>query len=175
MKKIINFFLFPAIVLFLILNNYGCNKDDNSVLSPARTIEGTWKTTVAVKHYIKTDFCTGNLEHVATQDRMVTMIITKGTDENHVNVEMRYAGSNFTVVNSNCTYSTGYVPDVSPDYLQGVISSTSLKLVDSQNKEHGSFSFTTDNMMGTWNDDWCMVYCQTVYTNTNELKLYLQH
>ena len=175
MKKLSQFLLFATFFVIFLLINSGCNKDDNPVLSAARDLEGTWKTTFPVKFYIMTDFCTNDLELVATEYRSVTMIITGGSDENHVNIQINHTDSNFTVVNPNCTNGAGYVPDVSPNFYKGVISGTRLSIVDDNSKEYGKFNFTTDLMEGTWRDAWCMVYCQTVYTDTNQLKLTLQH
>jgi hypothetical protein len=173
MKKVISL----TILLFLIITFYsiiiGCSKEETN-LSPARNIEGTWKTSFVIPHKIKTDFCSANLKLVATQDRIVTLIITKGTDDNHVNVEYKYTGSNFKNINTNCTFGTGYTPDVSPNFYKGTISSTSLLITDSKNKTIGNFSFTTDLMEGTWNDNWCIGFCQAVYTDTNQLKLIKQ-
>ena len=161
---------FSIIIVFIMIT--GCKL--NSGLTPARKIEGVWKTSSPVKFYIKTDFCTSNLELVATEDRTVTMGI-KETSNYTVDITLTYTSSNFTVVNQNCTSSTGYTPDVSPMYLHGDISSTQLTVMNSQSKVLGIFTFTTDLMQGTWNDLWCMVYCQNVYTDTNGLKLTLQH
>ena len=142
---------------------------DGGGLSPARELAGTWRTTFPVKFYIKTDFCSANPELVASEDRTVTMIITEET-EYTVNIEMRHESSNFTVLDQQCN-PTGYVPDVSPTFLYGTIASTQLTVTDSQDNVLGIFNFTTDLMEGTWNDFWCAVYCQIVYTETNQLKL----
>ena len=171
MKKIA---FFTTIVLFL-LSIWGCKKDLQGTLTAARKIEGTWRTNLPIKFYIKTDFCTGVLEDVAMENRDVTMKI-KATGDNYVDITMSFLTSNFSIVNQNCNNNnTGYVPDVSPMFLKGTISSTELTISDSNNQTFGVFTFTTDLMEGTWNDSWCMVYCQNVYTETNQFKLSLQH
>src|SRR4030067_2720681 len=59
-------------------------------LTPARNLEGTWKTTFAVKFYIKTDLDTfGELKDVGSENRTVTWIITGTSDEHEVNDEVR--------------------------------------------------------------------------------------
>ena len=151
----------------------GCSKDDGvSGLTPARNIVGTWKTTFPVKHFIKTDYCSVSLKDVATQDRMVTFVITEA-GEATVNIQWTYTGSNYTVTDPQCN-PTGYVPDVSPMFLKGTISSTQLTVTESSGRTLGTFNFTTDLMQGTWDDEWCLAYCQEVYTGTNTLKLILQ-
>jgi len=170
MKKIKKIVSLLIIISFTMIT--GCILSPK--LTPARKIAGVWKTTFPVKFYIKTDFCSTNLELVATEDRMVTMEI-KETSNYTVDITLTYTSSNFTVVNQNCGSSTGYTPDVSPMFLHGDIASTQLMVMDSQSNVLGIFTFTTDLMQGTWNDLWCSVYCQNVYTNTNELKLVLQH
>lgn len=127
-----------------------------------------------IKFYIKTDFCTGVLEDVAMDNRDVTMEI-KETGDNSIDIIMSFFTSNFSITNENCDNSSGYTPDVSPMFLQGSISSTKLTISNSDNQVLGIFNFTTDLMEGTWDDSWCMLYCQNVYTKTNQLKLTLQH
>lgn len=162
------------IISCLLLFVQSCSKEDSNNLTPARDIIGTWKTSFTVPHKIKTDFYSFNLEDVATQDRLVTLIITSGADDNNVNVEYRYTGSNFKNINANCTSGTGYTPDVSPTFYKGVISGTRLSVQNSKKKEIGTFTFTTSLMQGTWKDEWCLGFCQTVYTDTNQLKLMKQ-
>ena len=151
----------------------GLIEDENTSLSPARNIEGTWQTPFPVTFLIKTDFCSDNLELVASEEREVTMIITERSDYT-VNIELRYTSSNFTVLDSQCD-PTGYVPDISPMYLKGIISSTQLTVMNSEGRVLGIFQFTTDLMEGTWSDLWCAIFCQNVYTEDNQLKLVRQH
>ena len=141
-------------------------------LTPARNLEGTWKTTFAVKFYIKTDFDTfGELQDVGSENRIMTWIITATSDENVVDVEVY-----FTVSNRQLVTGSGYTPDVSPMFLKGTISGKRLTLKTggsqlSESRTVGEFSFTTDIITGTWSDHWSMVYEQEVYTQTNTLIL----
>lgn len=150
----------------------GCIEDDSNdiPLTPARNIEGTWKTTFDVDYYIMTDFCTGFLVDVATEKRNVIWVITP-IDDNTVDIEATYTNSGYTITNSSCGTSTGYVPDVSPQFYIGSISSSSLTIKDGSGFTKGTFSFTTDLMQGNWDDQWCLIFCQEVYTINNELKL----
>ena len=141
-------------------------------LTPARNLEGTWKTAFPVKFYIKTDFDTfGELQDVGSENRTMTWIITATSDENVVDVEVY-----FTVSNRQLVTGSGYTPDVSPMFLKGTISGTRLTLKTggsqlSDSRTVGEFSFTTDIITGTWSDQWSMVYEQEVYTQTNTLIL----
>jgi hypothetical protein len=136
-------------------------------LTPARNLEGTWKTSFPVTFYIKTDFETfGELQDVGSENRTMTWIITATGDENVVNVEVR-----FTVSSRLLVSDSGYTPDVSPMFLKGAISGTRLTLTTGDNRTIGEFSFTTDIFKGTWNDHWSMAYEQEVYTATNSLIL----
>ncbi len=144
-------------------------------LTPARNLEGTWKTTFNVKFYIKTDFETfGELQDVGSEDRTMTWIITPTSNENVVDVEVQFTSSNRQVVSGS-----GYTPDVSPMFLTGTISGSRLTLstggsVLSESRAIGEFSFTTSILTGTWNDRWSMAYEQQVYTTTNSLVLMKQ-
>jgi hypothetical protein len=98
----------------------------------------------------------------------MTWTITSTSDENTVNIEVQFTGSNLQLVDGS-----GYTPDVSPMFLTGTISGTRLTLTTggSEDRTIGQFSFTTDIITGTWNDQWIMVYEQEVYTTTNSLTL----
>ena len=142
-----------------------------TTLTPARNLEGTWKTAFAVKFYIKTDFETGELQDVGSEDRTMTWIITGTSKENVVNVEVSFAISNRQLASGS-----GYVPDVSPNFYTGTISGTRLTLTTGgstfeESHSVGEFSFTTDIITGTWNDQWSLAYGQEVYTTTNSLTL----
>ncbi len=149
----------PMIILFL-----GCTA--NTELSPARNLAGEWETTFPVKFYIKTDFINGVLEDVGSEDRTMEWIISEGYNDNTVYVEITFESSNRTIISGS-----GYTPDVPFMSLIGQIEGTRLILATSDGTIIGEFSFTTDLIMGTWNDSWEMAYAQEVYTKTNELKL----
>jgi hypothetical protein len=135
-------------------------------LTPARNLEGTWKTTFPVKFYIKTDFETfGELEDVGSENRTMTWIITATNDENIVNVEVY-----FTALDRQLVANSGYTPDVSPMFLDGIISGTRLTL-KTGDQTICECNFTTDIITGTWSDYWSMVYEQEVYTIINSLVL----
>ncbi len=148
--------------------NTPTNATPNPVsLTPARNLEGTWKTAFPVTFYIKTDFETfGELQDVGSENRTMTWIITATGDENVVNVEVQFAVSNRQLVSDS-----GYTPDVSPMFLKGTISGTRLTLTTGDNGTIGEFNFTTDIITGTWSDHWSMAYEQEVYTATNNLVL----
>ena len=140
-----------------------------ATLTPARNLEGTWKTTFPVQFYIKTDFETfGELTDVGSENRTMTWILTGTSDENVVDVEV-----SFTVSNRQLDSGSGYTPDVSPMFLTGTISGARLTLT-TDGRTIGDFSFTTDIITGTWSDNWSMVYEQEVYTTTNSLTLVKQ-
>jgi hypothetical protein len=128
-----------------------------------------------VKFYIKTDFETfGELQDVGSENRTMTLTITRTNDENVVDVEVQ-----FTTSNRQLEAGSGYTPDVSPMFLMGSISGSRLTLTTggstlSDSSVIGEFSFTTDILTGTWDDHWSMAYEQQVYTATNSLVLMKQ-
>ena len=152
------------------LNDGSQGLDTNPTsLTPARNLEGAWKTSFPVKFYIKTDFETfGELKDVGSEDRAMTWVITATGNENGVDVEV-----SFTVSNRQLATGSGYTPDVSPMSLTGTISGTRLTLTTG-GRTVGEFSFTTDIITGTWSDHWSMAYEQEVYTTTNSLILVRQ-
>ena len=146
----------------------GCGGSESGPLTPARSLVGTWRTSIPVTMYFDTDFCTPDLSLVGTQSWDVTWVVTPGADENSVNVEMAFAGSNWHLI-AGCP-GAGVVPEVSPFTLTGNVSSTSLTLKKGT-QVVGSFTFTTDNMQGDFDYAWCMVYCQREYTQNRTMIL----
>ncbi len=85
-----------------------------------------WKTTFPVKFYIKTDFETfGELKDVGSEDRTMTWIVTATGNENAVDVEVQFASSNNQFVSGS-----GYIPDLSPVFLTGMINGSPLDSYD---------------------------------------------
>jgi heme/copper-type cytochrome/quinol oxidase subunit 2 len=135
-------------------------------LTPARELEGTWKTAFPVTFYIRTDFETfGVLQEVGSENRSMIWTITATSDENVVDVEVQ-----FTVSNRQLIADSGYTPDVSPMFLKGIISGTRLTL-KTGDRTVAECNFTTDIITATWSDHWSMAYEQEVYTATNSLIL----
>jgi len=140
----------------------------NPTLTAARDLVGTWQTSSATKFYIKTDFATGQLEDVGSEDRTMTWTITATGDENTVDVEVQFSYSNRQLIDQS-----GYTPDVSPMFLTGTISGSRLTLQDGD-RTVGTFDFTSDIIHGTWDDHWTLAFEQEVYTSTNGLTLMRQ-
>jgi len=146
---------------------------DSDKLTPTRDIDGTWSTTFATEFIIATDYEQfGVLADVGTEDRTMTWTITPTDNEHYVYVYIEFSVSNRQLVSGS-----GYVPDVSPMMLTGVVNGTQLILTKDgsgpieQYGSIGEFTFTDKFMEGTWHDHWEGVWEQNVYTNTNGLKL----
>jgi hypothetical protein len=149
------------------------NRSTPGVLTPTRDIVGTWKTPFSTKFIIATDWSTfGQLEDVGSENRTMTWTITATDKENIVMVQVE-----FSYTNRQLIPDSGYTPDVSSMGLTGIINGTQLTLTKADSgpiKQIGSvgvFTFTTNNMEGTWHDHWSGVWDQNVYTPTNGLKL----
>lgn len=65
-----------------------------SPLTPARDLTGVWNTNFPTKYYYATDFRTGAMEDVASEDRIVTWTVTQGGNETTVNITQNYTASN---------------------------------------------------------------------------------
>lgn len=152
----------------LVVAASGCGGTDSGPLTPARNIAGTWKTSIPVKVFFDTDFCTPDLSLVASQDWDVTWVITPGADDNSVNVSMSFAGTNWQLI-AGCP-GAGVVPEVPPMQFTGNVSSTTLTL-NKGSEAVGTFTFTTDILQGDLDYQWCMVYCQREYTTGRTLIL----
>jgi len=156
------------------LNDFTDNSLSNAgKLTPTRDIEGTWTTTLSTQFTIATDYENfGQLTDVGSEDRTMTWTITGTSDEHTVIVNVQ-----FTYSNRQLIQGSGYTPDVSPMQLTGTINGTQLTLTKGnvgpieQIGAIGVFTFTSNQMEGTWHDHWNGAYEQKVYTTTNALKL----
>lgn len=153
-------FIFMSVVLF-----DGCNKTDesNPVSSPANKFVGNWKSEEPILVKVKTDYCTNNLEDVATMEWEVSWEVTETDNPNIVNIAMHYSSSNFTITNSECNSGTGYLPEPQPVYMKGYITDNTLTVVY-DNQEIFSVDYVNDKMSGELRYNYCMIYCQEIYT-----------
>jgi hypothetical protein len=158
-------------VSFLLLIAACGGSEASGPLSPARNLSGTWKTVAPARVNFDTDFCTDPASLMATQDWAVTWVITPGATDNAVNVQMSFAASNTQRIDG-CP-GTGVVPEVSPMFLTGNISAATLTLRNGSDP-FGTFTFTTDNLQGDMDYEWCMVYCQREYTQSRTFILLRQ-
>ncbi len=140
------------------------NSTSNSNLSPSRDIAGTWKTTVPTKFSFSTDF----ESDAGYQMWNVTLTITKTADPNVMNVQMY-----FVVASSAIKPGSFAIPEVSPMFLTGAVNSSQMQLRSGADVK-GVFSFTSTTMTGTYDDTWAAIYGQSVFTETNAIKLYKQ-
>lgn len=145
----------------------------SGTLPPARNLLGTWKAAAPTTVTFSTDSCGNALNTMTlagTQPWMVTFVITAGSDENHVFVQMSFTKGAVTPVAVSACASPILVPEVSPMFLTGVISSTRLTLY-SGNTSAGVFTFTTDTLTGTFDYTWTGIYSQREYTAANGMIL----
>jgi hypothetical protein len=144
-----------------------------AVLTPARNLAGTWKTSIATPINFSTDSC-GNapstMTLAGTEPWMVTWIITPGVDDNHVNIQMTFTKGVFTHVTATACSSPILVPEVSPMYLTGAISSTRMNLYYGT-VPAGVFNFTTDILTGTFDYTYTGLYSQREYSDPNTMIL----
>jgi hypothetical protein len=140
-------------------------------LGSAADLVGTWRTPFATTYYYATDsrtFDPDDLEDIASEDRIVTWVITAGADANTVNIVQSYTSSNRQTLIADGLYT----PEINADRdLTGYISSSSLT-VKSGNTNVGYFTFTSSNITGTWNDDsYSALYTENIRTAVNGLTL----
>jgi hypothetical protein len=154
----------------IVLFNNGCSSKSNP-LSAARNIIGTWEMSTPVTVNIATNFCDFvTMQLRVTEKWDIVFVITSGTDENHVNVKMTFAISNSTIVDNCGGLGTGAIPEVSPMFLTGVISSTTLTLYNGST-QFGEFEFISNSMQGTIDYTWTSGWSQRIYTDTNAVIL----
>lgn len=147
----------------------------NAPLTPARQLEGTWRSAINIPMNYQTDFC-GPKQVVGTSTWNVTWILTAVQGfTNVLDVEMRYTTTGMTRVNSACgSGSTGWLPLPSPIFLRMTVSSSAFTAVDNGNGISVSGSYTSNLMNGTWVHYDCVIYCFGEFSPSGEFKLVKQ-
>jgi hypothetical protein len=169
--------LLAAALTIVAATNCGlAEKISPKPLTVARKLEGVWKTAIPVTFYYQTDFC-GAKQNVATAKWDVTWTVTAQDGfENAVDIEMRFTRTGSTAIaGNNCgSGANGWVPLVSPTFLEATMSSTSITAYDEASGINAFGSFTSDLMMLTWVHNECIIYCSGEVTASQELKLVRQ-
>ncbi|RKX78354.1 MAG: hypothetical protein DRP87_06540 [Spirochaetes bacterium] len=172
MKKI----LWLAVFSFILVVIMGCNLF-TSLLSPARKITGTWKSTFPITLYYATDECLNvdTITRVGEQKFNITWIIKQSynLEPNTVDITVYMEEAGDWNYYGSCELFTGAFWD-SEEYYTGVISSTSLTLYDLYGDKAGDFTFTTDLMQGTLKDIYYNFYSFGWESDVNAYKLIKQ-
>jgi hypothetical protein len=143
------------------------------LLTPAGPCIGTWKTSFAVQFNVQTDF-DGPMEDIGWVSRSMTWIVTPTGNPNQVDVEVQFSDSSQSIQSGK-----GYTPNVSPMFLEGVISGVTLTLIRPASmfqpeRVVGIFTFTSLVITGTWDDTETLIYSQREYTLPSGLVLMKQ-
>jgi len=158
--------LFLLVGLCIIILFGSCNKEkDNNPVAPTNKFVGKWKSEVPLLVKIKTDFCTNTMEDVATMMWDVNWEVTETNDPNIMDIKMNYTSSDFTIVNSACTFGAGYAPEPQPMYMKGYVTDNTLS-VEYLGEEIFLLNYSTMKVLkGELSYSYCYVYCQEIYTN----------
>ncbi|MEO7922668.1 MAG: hypothetical protein ABIR30_03260 [Chitinophagaceae bacterium] len=145
------------ITVILTLSSSLCSK-----ISPARNLEGNWTTPFAPTLYYYSDAC-GNYSRVAKAQIGMRWEINGTNDASVVNIDIFRTSTSAVqlLVSPGCAL---YVPMTTLLTVRGDISSSQLTL-SSGGVIVGSFSFTTNNLTGSFNsnfDKFCGVYCSGI-------------
>jgi hypothetical protein len=167
-------YLRAALAMVLIVGTAGCPTDP--ALTPARKLEGTWVTAAPVTFFYQTDYCGNATENVATALWNVTWVVTAQEGYSNVlDIEMHYARGGSTPLNSSCgADANGWVPLVSPTFLEATLSSSEITAYDHSSGINAFGSFTSDNMALTWVHHECLIYCTGEVSGDKKLILVRQ-
>ena len=169
MKTIHSLFILFSLSLIIL---GGCNKDEESnPVAPTSKFVGKWKSETPILVKVKTDFCTNALENVATMEWNVSWVVTETQDPNIMDITMNYSSSNFTIINPECTFGAGYVPEPQPMYLKGYVTDNTLS-VEYLGEEILHMDYIAMKVMrGELRYSYCFAYCQEVYTDDDSFKI----
>ena len=168
------------LAVLLTVASAGCGLVDKispTPLTVARKLEGTWTTAVPVTLTYQTDFCSGARQNVATSKWNVTWTVTAQPGfENVLDIEMRFTRSGSTPITTSARGSgaNGWVPLVSPTFLEATLSSSAITAYDKPSGISAFGSYTNDLMMLTWVHYECIIYCTGEVTAEQEFKLVRQ-
>lgn len=170
MYKSALFLLTISISCFLLLESCNNTNESNPVSSPSNQFVGHWKSENPILVKIKTDFCTNSLDDVATMEWDVNWEVTESDNPNILNITMHYSSTNFTIINSECNSGTGYLPEPQPIYMKGYVTDNTLSVVY-DNQEIFSVDYVNNKMSGELSYNYCMIYCQEIYTEENSFSI----
>jgi hypothetical protein len=141
------------------------------LLTPAHPLVGTWKTSFLTTFAIYNDFDSPDLEFIGTIKRQMTWIITPSNNPNEFDVEVHFVDSDVQI-----TPNKGYVPNVSPMFLKGVLSGDTFTIIREASMFQPEsvvciFSYTETIMTGTWDYIDQLIYTQEEKTAPNGLTL----
>ena len=162
------------LIIFFFLVIVSCSKDDEN--NPAKTedhLVGTYKTATPVLIKIQTDFCSSEMEDVATIKWDITWKIVKTATENVYQITMTYISSDFTVTNSSCTDGVGYAPEPTPMYLNAAVNGNEIT-IEYAGDIIGTFGDEGDSITGDLEYSYCYLYCQKISTDVEEILFYKQ-
>ena len=169
MKAILSFFFWFLISTIIVLS--GCKSEvENNPITPANKFVGKWKSENPILVKVKTDFCTNTLVDVATMEWEVNWVVTETDNPNVVDIVMSYSSSNFTIINPDCTFGAGYVPEPQPMYIKGYITDNSIT-IEYDNEEILTMNYVNNEITGELTYSYCMVYCQEIYTDENDFSV----
>ncbi len=129
----------------------------------AGNISGTWTGTADFNIATDANTFDGTLEYFGYETREVTWVITSQSS----GFEIEYT---YDLISRDLQDGSMYVPDVTPTYLTGTLSGSTLT-VEMDGRVVGTFAVDGNTMTGTWDDEWAMLYAQRVYTDANSLVL----
>jgi len=159
-------------ILSIVFITSGCNSEEenNPVNTPANKFVGRWKSENPIFVKIKTDYCTNAVEDVATMEWMVYWVVTETDNPNIVDITMNYSSSNFTIINPECTFGAGYVPEPQPLFLKGYLTDNSIT-IDYGDEEILSMDYVNGEITGELSYSYCMLYCQEIYTDETDFSV----
>jgi hypothetical protein len=166
-----HFIIRSLLITFFFLAVISCNKDDENNPADAQDgVIGTYKTETPILIKIQTDFCSSEMEDVATIKWDITWKIVKTNTPDVYSVTMTYTSSDYTVINSACDGSAGYAPEPSPMFLTATIDGTVIT-VQYAGETIGKYDDDGARIIGDLAYSYCYVYCQKIYTEVDEIVL----
>lgn len=161
--------------LCLIILIGSCNKtEESNPVAPTSKFVGRWKTVNPMLVKVKTDFCTGTLEDVATMEWDLYWVVTATDDPNIMKIKMNYSSRNYTVINPDCNTGTGYVPEPQPMYITAYVTNNTMRgeyLGEEVFLVNYEESGNVKVMKGDFSNSYCLVYCQEIYTDGEGLSI----
>jgi hypothetical protein len=127
-----------------------------SSLSPARSLNGTWKDLVPVTFNFATAICGSLFVSSSVPLSDITWVITTPgiAGDNSALIQMTFTAGAPTLNKASCPQGSDLTdPNLSsPMELFGTISSSNLMIVDGSNSPAGNFNFTSSVITGTFSD-----------------------
>jgi hypothetical protein len=154
------------VLTFVVIGPHMDTSGNGNQATVTDPLVGTWGTTGPVTFFAMTNWPSGNMTNIGTENRTIDFVIAESASgKNMVQVTM-----NYLVVSSNISDGAMYGAEQTPQIISGQETGNTLTLFGNGN--NAVFTFNAVSMTGTWNSTHSFTYfTEQVHTEKDALTM----